>query len=83
MEQPLSSEELTRLDADLATRNPRPHPDLPEVPAPGSNIEYLSKAEHDRVMGYYAMNLQAFARQSGRVSEHEERLKLERTFRRS
>ena len=63
-------------------RNPRPHPDLPEVPAPGSNIEYLSKAEHDEVMGYYARNLQAFARKSGRVSEHEERLKLERSFRR-
>lgn len=82
MEQPPSTEELMRLDADLATRNPRPHPDLPEVPAPGSNIEYLSKAEHDRVMAYYAKNLQAFARQSGRVSEHEERLKLERSFRR-
>lgn len=48
MSEPLSTEELLRLEADLAARvtpNPPPHPDLPATPAPRSNLAYVSRAE--------------------------------------
>ncbi|WP_313444478.1 hypothetical protein [Brevundimonas sp.] len=53
MGQPLSTEELMRLDAELAARvmpNPPPHPSLPAIPGPGSNVAYVSKAENDRLV---------------------------------
>ncbi len=53
MGQPLSTEELMRLDAELAARvvrNPPPHPDLPPTPAPGSNVVYLHPAENARLI---------------------------------
>jgi hypothetical protein len=53
MGQPLSTEELMRLDAELAARvvrNPAPHPSLPAIPAPGSNVAYVSKDENDRLV---------------------------------
>ena len=59
MGQPLSTEELTRLDAELAARvvrNPPPHPSLPARPGPGSNVAYVSKEENDR-LGSAALTL--------------------------
>ena len=53
MGQPLSTEELMRLDAELSARvvrNPAPHLRLPATPAPGSNVAYVSKEENDRLV---------------------------------
>lgn len=53
MGQPLSTEELMRLDAELAARvvrNPPPHPSLPATPGLGSNVAYVSKEENDRLV---------------------------------
>ncbi len=53
MGQPLSTEELMRLDAELAARvvrSPPPHPSLPAMPGPGSNVVYVSKEENDRLV---------------------------------
>jgi len=53
MGQPLSTEELMRLDAELAARvvrNLPPHPSLPATPRPGSNVAYVSKEENDRLV---------------------------------
>lgn len=52
MGQPLSTEELMRLDAELAARVVRkpPHPSLPATPGPGSNVAYLSREENDRLV---------------------------------
>jgi hypothetical protein len=52
MSRPLSTEELMRLDAELAARivPSRPHTSLPETLAPGSNVAYVSKAENDRLV---------------------------------
>lgn len=51
MSEPLSTEELMRLDAELAARvvrNPAPHPSLPATAGPGSNVAYVSREENDR-----------------------------------
>lgn len=76
MSQPLSTEELMRLDAELAARvvrNPPPHPRLPATPGPGSNVDYVSKEENARLVGQaLAIGLGRF-----RVSEHDHRLALE------
>lgn len=56
---------IAELDARIAptTPHPRPHPILPEVLAPGSNVAYVSKAENDRLVSQaIAMGLSAFAR---------------------
>ncbi len=53
MGQSLSTEELMRLDAELAARvvrTPAPHPSLPATPEPGSNVVYVSKAENDLLL---------------------------------
>lgn len=50
MSEPLSTEELMQLDAELAARvvrNPAPHPSLPDTSGPGSNVAYVSKEEND------------------------------------
>lgn len=55
MSEPLSTEELLRLEAELAARvapNPPPDVDLPATPAPGSNVAYVSKEENDRLVGF-------------------------------
>lgn len=76
MGHPLSTEELMRLDAELAARvvrNPAPHPSLPATPGPGSNVTYVSKEENDRlVSAALVLGLGRF-----RVSEHDHRLALE------
>jgi len=79
MSEPLSTEELLRLEAELAARvRPSPpHPDLPDRPAAGSNVAYLPAAEHDQMMAI-ARGLGWFAR----PSEHDHRLALERGRRR-
>lgn len=76
MSDPLPKEELEALAAELEPQ--RPHPDLPEVLAPGSNVAYLPKDQHDLVMAM-ARGLGLF----GRVSEHEHRLALERERRKA
>lgn len=70
------------LDADLErrSRNLSPHADLPVVLEPGSNVEYLAKAEHDRVMAELAVIARGLGR-FGRPSEHDHRLALERSLR--
>ena len=53
MRQPLSTEELMRLDAELAervVRNPVPHPSLPATPGPGSNVACVSREENERLV---------------------------------
>ena len=68
MGQPLSTEELMRLDAELAARakpNPPPHPSLPETLAPGSNVAYVSAEENARlVSAALALGLGSFAKMS-------------------
>lgn len=66
MTQPLSTEELMRLDAELAVRvvrNPAPHPSLPATLGPGSNVDYVSKEENDRlVSAALALGMGQFAK---------------------
>lgn len=52
MTDPLSLYERLQLIAELDARTagPRPHPDLPTTPAPGSNVAYLSAAENARLV---------------------------------
>ena len=70
MTEPLPASELAALADELASK---PHPDLPDQLAPGSNVAYLPAAEHDQIMAI-ARGLGWFAR----PSEHEHRLRLER-----
>lgn len=52
---------IAELDARIAPTHPRPHPSLPEVLAPGSNVAYVSKAENDHLVGQaIAMGLGRF-----------------------
>lgn len=72
---------VAELDADLERRSRNlPHADLPVALGPGSNVEYLSKAEHDRVMAELAVIARGLGR-FGRPSEHDHRLALERSLR--
>jgi len=52
MSDPLSLYERLQLIAELDARTacPRPHPDLPPTPAPGSNVAYLSASENARLV---------------------------------
>lgn len=56
----LSTEELMRLEAELAARvvrspNPPPIDSLPATPGPGSNVAYVSREENARLgMGQFA-----------------------------
>lgn len=52
MSKPLPLSERLQLIAELDARTacPRPHPDLPVTPAPGSNVAYLSAAENARLV---------------------------------
>ena len=55
MSEPLSTEELLRLEAELAAcvaPNPPPDVALPAAPGPGSNVAYVSKEENDRLVGF-------------------------------
>ncbi|WP_374389507.1 hypothetical protein [Brevundimonas sp.] len=52
---PVPLSEQMRLEAELAARvrpNPPPDVDLPEAPAPGSNVAYVSKEENDRLVSF-------------------------------
>lgn len=66
MTQPLSTEQLMRLDAELAARvvrNSAPHPSLLATPGPGSNVAYVSKEENDRlVSAALALGMGQFAK---------------------
>lgn len=66
MGQTLSTEELMRLEAEIAARvvrNPAPHPSLPATPGPGSNVAYVSKEENDRmVSAALALGMGQFAK---------------------
>ncbi|QYC10545.1 hypothetical protein [Brevundimonas nasdae] len=71
MGQPLSTEELMRLDAELAARtaplpgvpHPAPHPSLPPTLGAGSNVAYVSKEENDRlVSAALALGMGQFAK---------------------
>lgn len=71
MSEPLPLSERLLLIAELDARtapntpHPRPHPSLPEVLAPGSNVAYVSKAENDRLVSQaLALGLGEFARMS-------------------
>lgn len=70
MSNPLPASDLAALAAELA---PKPHPDLPDQPGPGSSVAYVRPAEHDQIIAI-ARGLGWFAR----PSEHEYRLHLER-----
>lgn len=52
MSKPLPLSERLQLIAELDARTacPRPHPDLPPTPAPGSNVAYVSSAENARLV---------------------------------
>lgn len=82
MSEPLSTEELMRLDAELAARtaplpgvvHPRPHPKAQEALGPGSNVAYPSPEENARLVRQaITLGLGRF-----RMSEHDHRLALER-----
>ncbi|RZJ19143.1 MAG: hypothetical protein EON91_02800 [Brevundimonas sp.] len=76
----MSEDETLAVDADLEERlHPPPHACLPEIPAPGSNVAYLSKDEHDRLISVaITLGLGQFRM----MSEHDHRLDLERRLRR-
>ncbi len=54
MTNPLPLSERLQLIAELDARTacPRPHPDLPVTPAPGSNVAYVSSAENARLVSH-------------------------------
>nr|WP_314122875.1 hypothetical protein [uncultured Brevundimonas sp.] len=63
---PMPLSELMRLEAELVARvvrNPPPHPSLPAMPGPGSNVAYVSKEENDRlVSAALALGMGQFAK---------------------
>lgn len=76
MTHPLPLSERLQLIAELDARIacPPPYPDLPPMPAPGSNVAYLSTAENARLVSQaLALGLGRF-----RISEHDHRLSQER-----